>query len=502
MSKAPAPAPKQNFLQTALLMMIVWTGFLFWTQNNKPPEVPTGDLLTTLRKQNRDLQDISIVQTLHAYNRSLDSELNKERGQIDEAKKKGSLTTDEAETRRKAVEERIREQKVRAMILVADTQLKAGIVSNQTDRIRDAYATLVGANRQYRGEPIWQRTFPVWDVTEKQNLGWNRWSGHELYDRVTATLSKRNKDDLVWGFIPGYQLMDFLVHLSGANPGFSYALAGFFLALLVRASVFHLATKQIMSGRKMSQLMPLVQEIKKEYENDPTQQQLKTMALYKEYGVNPFAGCGPVFIQMPLFYAIYQCMLHYQFEFEKGTFLWINPTLSKATNGFIAPNLGQQDAILIIVYGITMLVTTFLTPVSSIDPAQVKQQRLMGIGMSVLFTIFMFSGAVPVVSGFVLYWIFTNLLATTQTLVLYRRPMAPLEKVNTATGGVYPKKPAGWAQRFMDQMNAAQEEALKRQAEQERKDGKGPSNGKATTFVGTGETKTGTPAKHKPKKRK
>jgi YidC/Oxa1 family membrane protein insertase len=293
--------------------------------------------------------------------------------------------------------------------------------------------------------------------------------------------------------------MDFLVGLTGHTPAISYAVAAFLLALLVRSVVFKLATKQIMSGRRMSQLMPLVKEIKDAHPDDPAMVNTKTMALYKEYGVNPFAGCGPAFVQMPLFYAIYSCMVAYQFEFEKGTFLWINPTTSKATNGFIAPNLGQQDTILVMIYGITMLITTLLTPVS--DPAQAKQQRLMGIGITVLFTAFMFMGAVPVVSGFVLYWIFTNILATTQSLVLYRRPLPPLQKVTTAPGGVYPTGGLGGRfGKFMEQMQSAQEEQMRRQGGGGSSNGGKPSNG--NVFLGTGETKTGTPAKHKPKKRK
>jgi YidC/Oxa1 family membrane protein insertase len=211
---------------------------------------------------------------------------------------------------------------------------------------------------------------------------------------------------------------------------------------------------------------------------------------------------------MPLFYTIYLCMLHYQFEFQKGTFLWINPAMSKATNGFVAPNLGQQDTILVLIYGITMMITTLLTPVS--DPTQARQQRLMGVGITLVFTMFMFTGAVPVVSGFVLYWIFTNILATTQSLILYRRPLPPLQKVNTSAGGVYPKGGKGGPfggkfGKLMEQMQEAQQEQLRRQGGggNGKSDGNGKSsNGSGQVYLGTGESKTGTPAKHKPKKRK
>lgn len=486
MSKPSSPSQSQNFLQTALFMMLIFTGVQLWMQTQHAPTTPPGDLYTALKTQNRDFLDVTAGHTLAQYNKV-----------IDEQVKQKKLTEPQAQ-----------EKKIEAIVLVADTQLKAGLKGGKTDRIRDAYNTLAQSNRHLRDQKIWNTPFSVTDVSKDRRFGWSEWTGQSLYDRVVRTLSERDKNELVWGFIPGYQLMDFLVHLTGANPTFSYALAGFFLALLVRGAVFKLATKQIMSGRQMSQLMPLVKDIKDKYANDTVAQNTKTMELYKEYGVNPFAGCGPALVQMPLFYTIYQCMLHYQFEFQKGTFLWINPDVSRQTGGFVAPNLGQQDTILVIIYGITMLVTTLLTPVS--DPTQAKQQRLMGVGVTVMFTAFMFTGAVPVVSGFVLYWIFTNLLATTQSLVLYRKKLPPLEKVNTKPGGVYPQpQKTGFMGKFMAEMQRAQEEAMKNQAvpkdsgadtKSKTTPASSPSNGQI--FTGTGETKTGSPAKHKPKKRK
>ena len=93
--------------------------------------------------------------------------------------------------------------------------------------------------------------------------------------------------------------------------------------------------------------------------------------------------------------------------------------------------------------------------------------------MGLLFTFFMFTGAFPTPAAFVLYWVFTNLLATAQSLRAYRMPMPPLEKVNTKAGGVFPMPP------FSDPK----------------------PNGKANgTYKAP--TATGTPAKHKPKKRK
>jgi YidC/Oxa1 family membrane protein insertase len=189
-----------------------------------------------------------------------------------------------------------------------------------------------------------------------------------------------------------------------------------------------------MWGRQMARLQPLVAELKERYKDkktgqmrDPQEFNQKVMGLYKEYGLNP----------MSYFILIYQCMLQYRFEFQNGTFLWIGSSLSSGVGGFVAPNLGERDYMLIILYAISMVVTTLLTPVS--DPSNVKQQRFIGVTVAVVFSVSMFFYPLP--SAFVLYWVFTNVFATIQMLRAYKLPLPPLVKVNAAGGGVYPTEP-------------------------------------------------------------
>jgi YidC/Oxa1 family membrane protein insertase len=252
-----------------------------------------------------------------------------------------------------------------------------------------------------------------------------------LADLVTLS-SKLGATTPVWGFFPGYQVVDALVRATGSQPAFSYAFAALLMAICVRGVIWKLAQKQLMWSRQMSQLTPLTNELKEKYTGQELQ--VKIMELYKEYGMNPMQGCLPMFIQMPLFLLIYQAMLHYRFEFQKGTFLWVGSSLVNHFPGIVAKNLGERDYPLIVIYGISMIITTLLTPVS--DPSNAKQQRMMGLSMSVMFAIMMFFWPIP--SAFVLYWIFTNILATSQSLRAYRLPLPPLVKVNAPGGGVYP----------------------------------------------------------------
>lgn len=401
-------------------------------------------------------------------------------GKIDEDERNKKITPDEAK--------RLRMQGV---MLVADTQYRKGLDTNDTNMIRMAFNGLSGWERKHHEEPFWKdyRYDLAPTLINPGRFPESQINPEEFYTQLREELSRRNRKDLVYGVFPGHEIIDALVRLTGSNPSFSYAFAAFLLALCVRAIIFPLAQRQLMWGRKMQQLQPLLKEIKAQYSDKKTNQitdqaayQAKTMELYKEYGINPVAGCLPAFIQLPLFLTVYQFMLHYQFDFQRGYFLWINPSTSAASHGFFAPNLGMIDYTLLILYGVSMVTSTLLMPVS--DPTQVKQQRIMGVGMALAVTAFMFSGAAPVPAAFVLYWTFTNVLATLQSLRAYRLPVPPLEKVNTAAGGVYPRSPFNFGG-----MGGGQT----------------PSNGKAngkTNGTFTMPQSTGTPAKHKPKKRK
>lgn len=503
MSKtAPGNAPKPNIFITMLYAMAVFMLLNMWLGQKGQQNVsyPKGERSEKVLKTSGDflnaLQDLDgripkDADQAHA-NVFLANTLEQGYGKaIDEDLKAKKLSEDDA----KAL-------KTEAKILGAHVQLNMGLFANDSNVLRVAYNALEPDERMHSGTPAWNKPIEVIEKGERTTT-----SGHGLYEKLISTLSARNKTDLIWGAIPGgYQLVDALVGLTGHNPNFSYAFAAFLLALIVRAIVFPLAQKQLMVSRKMSQLVPRLNEIKEKYKDDQAESSRRTMELYGRYGINPFAGCGPAVIQMPLFLTVYQCMLHYQFEFTKGYFLWINPAASKATNGILAPNLGQQDYLLIVIYAVTMVISTMLTPVS--DPTQVKQQRMIGIAAAVIFPVMMLFRVVPVVSGFVLYWTFTNLFSMAQSLRAYRMPMEPLQEVNAPGGGVFPGKPQGRWAKMMEEMQKAAEE------QQRMKNGGGPSKADDAGSRGNGkfsaqrpandepEGGTGTPAKHKPKKRK
>ena len=80
------------------------------------------------------------------------------------------------------------------------------------------------------------------------------------------------------------------------------------LTLLIRLVLFPLTLKQLRSTKATQALQPLMADLKKKYANDPRAQQAATMALYKEYNINPVAGCLPLLVQMPVLYGLYYAM--------------------------------------------------------------------------------------------------------------------------------------------------------------------------------------------------
>lgn len=457
MAKTPAPKRNMTFIWIIWMLSFVW---IFSTMNNKPQVAPTSTAskLELIKKYNRETKDVSAASVFHEYVNELDQELKD---------KKQTL-------------EKVNVKKFEGAVLVANTQIRAGLQRQDTSRIRLAYQTLWTYQKRYLDTTDWKQSQFEPAPDSRFSLP-SKTSGQALFEETRTIISARNKKEIIWGFIPGgYTAIDTLMAITGKIPGFSYWFGALLLALVVRIIVFPFTQKTIMHSRQMSQLSPLMAKIKEEFKDDPQAMNMKVMALYKEYGLNPAAGCAPAFVQMPLFLTVYQCMLLYEFEFQNGTFLWINKGTSILTHGFTAPNLGTQDNILIVVYGISMIISQMLTPIS--DPSQKKQMRLMGVGISVLFTFFMFTGAFPVVSGFVLYWTFTNIFATVQSLRAYRLPLEPLQKVNTKDGGVYPQDPSQ-AFPWMKAKGADKPTP--------------PKNGKPSIDTSK---KTGKPQQHKPKK--
>lgn len=188
----------------------------------------------------------------------------------------------------------------------------------------------------------------------------------------------------------------------------NYGIAILILTLLVKALLHPLTRKSQTSMFMMQKLAPEIQKIKDKYEGKTSQEAkqkmtMETMGLYSKYGVNPVAGCLPIFIQMPLFFALYN-VLNYTYELRHAKFFsWIDD-LSQADYLFELPftipfHGTNVFSVLPIVMLFLYIANQRMTPKST-DPKQAETQKIMKFMLPMFAFLFY---TVP--SGLLLYFI-------------------------------------------------------------------------------------------------
>ena len=180
----------------------------------------------------------------------------------------------------------------------------------------------------------------------------------------------------------------------------NYGVAIILLTVGIRIVLFPLMHTSTVSMRKMAKVQPRVKEIQTKYKkkkNDPqarAKMSQETMALYKEEGVNPMAGCLPVLVQLPIRWALYQLFLH-AIELRHEPFmLWITD-LSAKDPLYVTPILMTA----------TMWLQQKLAPQAG-DPQQQRIMRMLPLVFGIMFLQF------P--SGLVLYWLTNNVISILQ----------------------------------------------------------------------------------------
>ncbi len=259
--------------------------------------------------------------------------------------------------------------------------------------------------------------------------------GRSGADRIESVLKQANiyqdqvarQMDKVYSGKILYKIMNALVTLTGKIPWFSYWFAIILITFIVKVLTTPLTKAQFKSMREMQKLQPLIKQLQEKYKGDQKVLGEKMMALYREHGVNPLAGCLPLLIQMPILITLYYTIRYYEYQFQYGHFLWIgwkplahlwSFPLGDRPIWLSAANLAQPDLILLLLYIVSMVLSMRL---SNVDPTQAEQQKAMAFIMPVMF--FFIIGYLP--SAFVLYWFIYNLLQTWQQYHVIHGGLSP-----------------------------------------------------------------------------
>ena len=223
-----------------------------------------------------------------------------------------------------------------------------------------------------------------------------------------------------WGWFeffmrPIFDVLMFLFHTLG-----NFGLAIIALTFIVRAIMFPIAQKQFQSMAAMRKLQPKMKAIQERFKDDKQRQQQEILRLYQEEKVNPAAGCLPIVLQIPVFYALYKVLVVSVEMRHQPFILWIkdlsaaDPLTPVNLFGLLhfTPPAMLAIGVLPILVGLTQFLSMKLNP-QPMDPTQAQMFAIMP-----WFLVFIMA---PFAAGLQLYWITNNLLTMAQQWWLYRR---------------------------------------------------------------------------------
>ena len=223
-----------------------------------------------------------------------------------------------------------------------------------------------------------------------------------------------------WGWFyfltrPIFFVLDWLAHMLG-----NFGVAILVLTVLVKVIFFPLANKSYVAMSKMKALQPEMMKLRERFENDKQRMNQELMGLYKKEKVNPAAGCLPIVVQIPVFFALYK-VLFVTIEMRHAPFYgWIkdlsapDPTTIFNLFGLIPwqpPEL-MMIGVWPLIMGATMWFQQKLNPQPA-DPVQAKMFMILPLVFTVMLASF------P--AGLVIYWAWNNLLSMAQQWAIMRR---------------------------------------------------------------------------------
>jgi YidC/Oxa1 family membrane protein insertase len=195
----------------------------------------------------------------------------------------------------------------------------------------------------------------------------------------------------------------------------SYAVAIIVLTLIIKTMLWPLQNAATRSMKRMQLLQPKMTALKEKYKDDPTRMNQEVMKLYKDYGINPFSGCLPMLIQIPIFFGFYS-MLGSAIELRNSSFFWVHDLSQPDT---IAHLFGIPINVLPLLMAGTMFWQMAISPKSG-DPVQ---QRVF-MFMPLMFVFFCYNFA----SALALYWTVQNLFSIVQLYATRNQALPVLEK--------------------------------------------------------------------------
>ena len=177
----------------------------------------------------------------------------------------------------------------------------------------------------------------------------------------------------------------------------NYGVAIVVLTVVVRIAILPLTVYQTKAMKRMQEVQPRMKELQTKYKDNPQKLNEEMMKLYKTEGVNPFAGCLPMLVQLPILWALFE------------VFRTFDPVARGYTYEFLWMNLNAKEPILSVLTVVTMFLQTYLSGMGN-DP----NQKLMMWLMPIMFGWIAFT--MPQ-SSIILYWVVSTIFGLVQQAI-------------------------------------------------------------------------------------
>lgn len=239
------------------------------------------------------------------------------------------------------------------------------------------------------------------------------------------------------------------------------------LTFIIKLVLYPLTYKMLYSQAKTQALKPKLESARAKAGDDPQKQQMETMKLYREYGVNPMGGCLPIFLQMPIWIALYR-FFPASIEFRQASFLWATDLSSFDVFTYLpfnVPFYGDHVSMFTLLWAITTVIYTWYNS-KSMDMGAMNNNpafKYMQYLMPVMFLFFFNNFA----SGLSCYLFFSNIMNIGQN-VLTKEVIIDKKKVKRELDEYQkkPKKAGGFQERLQkvldEQRKIQEQEAAKR----------------------------------------
>lgn len=216
----------------------------------------------------------------------------------------------------------------------------------------------------------------------------------------------------------------YLLHYAGQLVG-NFGVAIILLTILIRGAVFPLTNLSYRSFAKMKKVAPQIAALREELGDDKKALQEQLVKMYQKEGVNPMAGCLPILLQMPIFFALYR-VLFVTIEMRHAPFFgWIHD-LSAADPTSIFNLFGlipwTPPTVLMIGVWPCIMLLAMLMQKNLNPPPQDKLQKDIAMWMPFMFAFIMAKFA----AGLVIYWAFSALIGVLQQVIIMRSMNVPI----------------------------------------------------------------------------